>query len=547
MQSSNFKFTLNLQKTQSQIAIPITLGDTARTWRISFLDGAIPYEIADGCLAKLEIKRPTGTHIEEFCPIENNSEVKYSFSQNPNTATVEGLHDCQIILFDEEGNILGTPRFSMIVSNRVIDSDDINLSDEDKLIVESMITAEAFRQSSETERINAESARITSEAQREQNELARQTASAERTLAEENRDKRFAALQKDVNTAIDSLMSPTVTITPTDVGHKVTVTDIKGEHTFSIINGAQGHHGTNAYQYAVNGGYEGSEAQFAKDINPENIRADVTPVKGVDYFDGRDGADGTDGKDYQLTSADMTDIAQRVSNAVFVETPIFVEDVEQMADTSKIYVLTSTGRMWAYKNVTVEKTVTDMVTDGFHDNTRLGSDGSNATDATVYAGYVTTPYIDLSKYPVPFTLHLEGAVFIPAATDSYTRMCTYTSDKAKIHCGNHTSATVDTFLNVSDSDVITDGDTATISFTRTPMTNNSTDMKYVRFSGKGTITAAKAYATYRSVVSGQQWFDTGLYYRPVLTNDEKTEIAKEAASLIDIQLLSVIGSGEVFV
>ena len=28
----------------------------------------------------------------------------------------------------------------------------------------------------------------------------------------------------------------------------------------------------------------GAEAEFAEDINPDNIKAEATPVKGVDYY-----------------------------------------------------------------------------------------------------------------------------------------------------------------------------------------------------------------------------------------------------------------------
>ena len=248
MYSSHFRFTLDLQKTQSQVSVPVTRGDTARSWLISFRDGAAPYALPDGTLAKLEIKRPTGTHIEEFCPIENRSAVRYSFSQNTNTAAVEGIHECAVILFDGEGNIIGSPRFMMIVSDRVVSSDDINLSDEDKLIVESMVTEEASRQRAEAERINAESARIAAEAQRTQDEAARQTADTERALAEESRAKGFETLQKEINTAAASLVSPTVTVTPTENGNRITVTDQKGEHAFSILNGTKGEQGPRGLQ-----------------------------------------------------------------------------------------------------------------------------------------------------------------------------------------------------------------------------------------------------------------------------------------------------------
>ena len=66
MISSNYRFMLDLHSTQSQISLPVTLGDTARVWYISLADGGVPYIIEDGVLAKIEIKRPTGTFIEAF-------------------------------------------------------------------------------------------------------------------------------------------------------------------------------------------------------------------------------------------------------------------------------------------------------------------------------------------------------------------------------------------------------------------------------------------------------------------------------------------------
>jgi len=181
MHTSKFRFTLDLQTTQSQVSIPITLGDTGRTWYISFSDGSLPFALADGCLAKLEIKRPTGTFLEEFCPIENGTTVKYAFSQNENTAAVEGLHDCAVILYNTEGEMIGSPRFTMIVIDRVISSDDLNLSDENRTAIDAIIAAEASRQDAETGRINAEAERQNAEINRERN------AAQIKTLIEENR------------------------------------------------------------------------------------------------------------------------------------------------------------------------------------------------------------------------------------------------------------------------------------------------------------------------------------------------------------------------
>lgn len=177
MNSIKHRFTLDMHSVQSQISIPITLGDTARAFYINLSDGGVPYTIEEGCLAKLEIKRPTGTHLEEFCPVEKNTTIKYEFSQNENTAAVEGIHECAIVLYDTEANKICTPRFTMVVSDRVLSADDFVLTDEDKRIVDAIVAAETSRQVAENERGKAET--------------ARQTAENARISAETQREKTF--------------------------------------------------------------------------------------------------------------------------------------------------------------------------------------------------------------------------------------------------------------------------------------------------------------------------------------------------------------------
>jgi hypothetical protein len=176
MNSSNFRFVLDLHSTQSQISIPVTLGDTARVWYISLSDGGLPYIIEGGCIAMVEIKRPTGTYIQTPCAIEKNTTVVYDFAMNEYTAVVEGIHDCSVVLIDTYGRVIGAPRFSMVVSDRVIRSDDINISDEDRNAIDGMMAAEASRQLAEAGRVNAEAARVLAEAGRVDAEIARESA-----------------------------------------------------------------------------------------------------------------------------------------------------------------------------------------------------------------------------------------------------------------------------------------------------------------------------------------------------------------------------------
>lgn len=146
MNSSKYRFTLDMHTAQSQVSLPIVLHDTARKLYISLADGGKIYHIVDGCLAVIRIDRPTDTYIEQFCPIEDNTNIVYDFAQYTNTAIVEGLHECEVTLYGLDGRIITTARFSMVVSARVVSKDDIEITDDDWTIIDSVAVEEARRQ-----------------------------------------------------------------------------------------------------------------------------------------------------------------------------------------------------------------------------------------------------------------------------------------------------------------------------------------------------------------------------------------------------------------
>ena len=191
MNYSIFRIPLNLHSVQSQASVPVFLGDTSIQLRISLSDGVKPYMIADGCLAKISIKRPTGSILEAFCTIENNTTIVYSFDKDEitkQTAAVEGIHDCDVTLYGKDGGILGSPRFTMVVNEKVINKDDIVISDEDHTTIDAIVAAEASRQNAETGRINNEATRVNSEAARAQAEEQRALVEAARVEAEKLRE-----------------------------------------------------------------------------------------------------------------------------------------------------------------------------------------------------------------------------------------------------------------------------------------------------------------------------------------------------------------------
>ena len=173
---SKHRFTLDMQAAHSQIAIPVTVGDTAKVFLINLTDGGEPYKIPDGSLAMLTVRRPTGKYLQAFCPIESDSTIVYDFAQNENTAIVEGIHDCEVTLYGADGeSVVSTAWFTMIVSARVVNNDSLNITDEDRSAVDAMIAAEASRQSAELARINAESGRVDAENSRAAAEEVRQS------------------------------------------------------------------------------------------------------------------------------------------------------------------------------------------------------------------------------------------------------------------------------------------------------------------------------------------------------------------------------------
>lgn len=176
---SNYPFTLDIHNTLSQVSIPVTLGDTARQLFISLTDGGKPYIIADGCRATLAGKKADGTSILHDCIIEKNTTIHYDFTEQ--TATAIGKTDCQILLYDEDGRLIASPRFTMVVYKDVLGVD--VLSEDELLSIGRMLAAEEVRVVEENERVAAENERVESESGRVEAENERVEAEKERYAA----------------------------------------------------------------------------------------------------------------------------------------------------------------------------------------------------------------------------------------------------------------------------------------------------------------------------------------------------------------------------
>lgn len=212
MNSSNFRFTLDMHSTQSQISIPVLHGDTSRSLCINLSNGEDSYVIEDGCIATFVAKKPDGTTIFNSCVIEKNKTIVYDFTEQ--TTNVEGIVKCEMRLYGTDGKEITSPRFILVVDARVINDDDIALSENEYTAIGGILIAEADRELAESERKMRENGRITAETgrhnaenERKEAENSRKAGEAKRVGQEIKREEAEAKRQEAFDNAVDTAVA----------------------------------------------------------------------------------------------------------------------------------------------------------------------------------------------------------------------------------------------------------------------------------------------------------------------------------------------------
>ena len=119
MRASQYKFTLDVQSTQSQVCLAATEGDTNREFYISFSDGGVPLAIEGLQSATIIFERPDGDLVEDYCDVLNDgANVLYPFKTG--TCEAAGINNCQLLLIDANGKQLYSPSFSLNVAKKKI-------------------------------------------------------------------------------------------------------------------------------------------------------------------------------------------------------------------------------------------------------------------------------------------------------------------------------------------------------------------------------------------------------------------------------------------
>lgn len=117
MNHSNLWISLDINKISSQLTLTLKQGETGRAVHISLTEDGRPYHISERCYAYLQaLKTDSINPLSHPCTIENNT-ITYYVDKNM-TSTV-GRVECEVVLRSEDGQIIVTSSFAIVVYKTV--------------------------------------------------------------------------------------------------------------------------------------------------------------------------------------------------------------------------------------------------------------------------------------------------------------------------------------------------------------------------------------------------------------------------------------------
>lgn len=128
-----YNIALDIHKTGSQVALSMIRGENKRKIVISLTENGRPYKISEGTKVELghfTALKPDNNFIYNECEIDEENNVIIYYVTSQTTAAV-GEVKCQIKLSDNNGELLFTPQFSIIVANTLYNEEPIVASSEE--------------------------------------------------------------------------------------------------------------------------------------------------------------------------------------------------------------------------------------------------------------------------------------------------------------------------------------------------------------------------------------------------------------------------------
>lgn len=153
MNKTIFRLSLDIHEIYSQATISIKRFDTTGRLVITLMESGKPYQIEEGCYAVFTCVKKDGNILHNDCVIQNNT-IIYDFSKTT-TSTSEKM-GCEIILYNEEGEVLISPRFTIIVYDSVYSEEEVEGSHEYLSLINTLSEAKSMIANIESKLKNGE-------------------------------------------------------------------------------------------------------------------------------------------------------------------------------------------------------------------------------------------------------------------------------------------------------------------------------------------------------------------------------------------------------
>lgn len=272
-----YRVSLDMFDILSQTTIKAKKGDSACQIHITLTEHGKIYQIGEGCYATFIAKKSDGNFIYDNCTIKNNT-IVYDFGTSVDengicqVSAYEGSVECEVTLYKANSEQLTSPRFTLFIDGTVYNGEEIISTTKSNVLKELINKAKDTVDEIETKFENGEFVGEKGE-----------TGNSGVYIGS-------SEPQGDANVWVDT-----------------------GEDEVIEIK--------DAYAYAQDGGYKGTESEFAQDMNPDNINANS--------------------KEFILT-----ELAKRGQLK-----PEFANSIDECTDTTKLYVLPD-GYIYAYMTKT---------------------------------------------------------------------------------------------------------------------------------------------------------------------------------------------------
>ena len=122
MNSTVFRISLDIHEVNSQVTLHVKKGDSARQILIALTEGGRPYRISEDCMAVFTAKKPDETILYNGCEIQGN---RILYAMTPQTCTAVGAMKCEIRVYGAGGELITSPRFTILVDDTVYSDGDV--------------------------------------------------------------------------------------------------------------------------------------------------------------------------------------------------------------------------------------------------------------------------------------------------------------------------------------------------------------------------------------------------------------------------------------